>query len=74
MIHFTTFKAWNEEGTWSEFSRCDKSCGGGMQFRTRAPHKITGETCSSGNMELRSCNTHKCIGNPGKFSFNYSEY
>jgi hypothetical protein len=56
-------KTWNE-GTWSEFSRCDKFCGGGMQYRTRAPHKITGETCSSGNMELRSCNTHKCIGNP----------
>ncbi|XP_072562614.1 A disintegrin and metalloproteinase with thrombospondin motifs 2-like isoform X2 [Paramormyrops kingsleyae] len=51
-------------GAWSQFGSCSRSCGGGVQFRTRqcdnpAPTN-GGRTCFGRNYELRLCSTEEC--------------
>nr|XP_039264353.1 complement factor H-like isoform X3 [Styela clava] len=50
------------EGIWSDFnywSKCDVSCGGGRQRRTRICQGIPG-SCKGESFEERSCNVRKC--------------
>jgi len=49
-------------GRWSPFSRCSKTCGGGLQKRTRpieTMHANGGENCPTLEHE-RSCNSQPC--------------
>lgn len=50
--------------TWSNWSTCSKTCGGGTQYRTRtATSKYNGQSCSGSNLvltETQSCNTQSC--------------
>ncbi|XP_060783265.1 A disintegrin and metalloproteinase with thrombospondin motifs 2-like isoform X2 [Neoarius graeffei] len=51
-------------GLWSEYGACNRPCGRGLQFRTRAcdnPRPANGgRTCSGSNYQFRVCNTHEC--------------
>ncbi|XP_038050781.1 sushi, von Willebrand factor type A, EGF and pentraxin domain-containing protein 1-like [Patiria miniata] len=51
-------------GSWSPFSDCSKSCGGGKQFRSRAcdsPLPLNGGlNCPGERRQLQQCNTGKC--------------
>ena len=53
-------------GPWSEFSQCDKSCGGGKMFKTRTKVVIEqpGGYCDNLATMVKDCNTHHC---PSKF-------
>jgi len=53
-------------GPWSEFGDCSKSCGGGIQQRTRecTPPLHGGKPCEGEASESRACNTKRC---PDKF-------
>lgn len=47
---------------WSQFSKCSKECGGGVQTRTRSKvqsPKFGGHTCES-LQEMQPCNTGSC--------------
>ncbi|XP_059378241.1 A disintegrin and metalloproteinase with thrombospondin motifs 2-like [Carassius carassius] len=51
-------------GMWSEFGACSRTCGRGLQFRTRAcdnplPAK-GGRSCSGPSYQFQMCNTHEC--------------
>ena len=50
---------WSE---WSVFSDCSKSCGGGLQSRTRTctPPLYGGKDCEGSTIETVSCNTQVC--------------
>jgi hypothetical protein len=52
----------NCEGSWSEWSECDKSCGGGSQTRTwtTTAEAQYGGSCPSPTTETQSCNTDEC--------------
>ena len=59
-------------GPWSNWTVCEKSCGGGFQFRTRAcdpPLPFTKALCAihGGNEERRLCNTDVLC--PGVFGY-----
>ena len=49
---------------WSSFSACDRSCGGGKQFRTRQcnnpPAVFEGKPCEGPSRQEQLCNTHEC--------------
>ncbi|CAE8589234.1 unnamed protein product, partial [Polarella glacialis] len=48
---------------WSEWDRCDKSCGGGQSLRERQVHRYPqngGQSCPSSVKETRGCNTGPC--------------
>lgn len=49
---------------WSSFSACDRSCGGGKQFRTRQcnnpPAVFEGKPCEGPSRQEQPCNTHEC--------------
>lgn len=49
---------------WSSFSACDRSCGGGKQFRTRRcnnpPAVFEGKPCEGPSRQEQPCNTHEC--------------
>ncbi|XP_027137880.1 A disintegrin and metalloproteinase with thrombospondin motifs 2 isoform X3 [Larimichthys crocea] len=51
-------------GTWSEFGQCSRTCGGGVQFRTRDcdnPRPANGgRTCVGATYQFQMCNTNKC--------------
>ncbi|XP_060741235.1 A disintegrin and metalloproteinase with thrombospondin motifs 2-like isoform X1 [Tachysurus vachellii] len=51
-------------GMWSEYGACNRLCGRGLQFRTRAcdnPRPANGgRTCPGSNYQFRVCNTHDC--------------
>ena len=51
-------------GHWSEFSKCDKTCGGGKMFKTRI--KVVteqhGGACPGSDIVVKECNTQKCPG------------
>ena len=53
---------------WSEFSSCDKSCGGGTMYKTRTKlvSEKYGGSCYGEHRVEKPCNTHKC---PGKFPY-----
>lgn len=56
---------------WADWTPCPKSCGGGMQLRTRNctnPEPLNGGAdCSAqgGDIETRECNTLPCPGQTG---------
>ena len=53
--------------SWSRYSGCTKSCGGGTQFttRTKTIPESDGGTCSGEKVYSRNCNVQSC---PGKFT------
>ena len=53
--------------SWSHYSGCTKSCGGGTQFRTRIKTipESDGGTCFGEKVYTRNCNVQNC---PGKFT------
>nr|XP_034325055.1 A disintegrin and metalloproteinase with thrombospondin motifs adt-2 isoform X2 [Crassostrea gigas] len=58
----TTIAATLYPGTWSQwtqFSTCDKTCGGGMHIRHRS---CTSGTCVGDSIETASCSDHQCPG------------
>ncbi|XP_004571762.3 A disintegrin and metalloproteinase with thrombospondin motifs 2 isoform X1 [Maylandia zebra] len=51
-------------GAWSEFGQCSRTCGGGVQFRTRScnnprPHN-GGRKCVGEDSQFQMCNTNEC--------------
>ena len=51
-------------GPWSEFSKCDKTCGGGKRFRNRIKlvTEQYGGACQGSDKVIKDCNTQKCPG------------
>ena len=51
-------------GPWTEFSKCDKSCGGGKTFRTRTKlvTEKYGGTCQGLAKSEKECNIQDCPG------------
>ncbi|XP_074503601.1 A disintegrin and metalloproteinase with thrombospondin motifs 2-like isoform X2 [Sebastes fasciatus] len=51
-------------GSWSEFGQCSRTCGGGVQFRTRDcdnPRPANGgRTCVGATHQFQMCNTNEC--------------
>ncbi|KAF6716168.1 A disintegrin and metalloproteinase with thrombospondin motifs 2 [Oryzias melastigma] len=51
-------------GLWSEFGQCSRTCGGGVQFRTRTcdnPRPANGgRTCVGATFQFQMCNTEEC--------------
>ncbi|XP_074529951.1 A disintegrin and metalloproteinase with thrombospondin motifs 2-like [Halichoeres trimaculatus] len=51
-------------GSWSEFGQCSRTCGGGVQFRTRDcdnPRPANGgRTCMGANYQFQMCNNNEC--------------
>ncbi|XP_071313715.1 A disintegrin and metalloproteinase with thrombospondin motifs 2-like isoform X2 [Trachinotus anak] len=51
-------------GSWSEFGQCSRTCGGGVQFRTRDcdnPRPANGgRTCLGATYQFQMCNTNEC--------------
>uniref|UniRef100_UPI0037E8BA94 A disintegrin and metalloproteinase with thrombospondin motifs 2-like n=1 Tax=Semicossyphus pulcher TaxID=241346 RepID=UPI0037E8BA94 len=51
-------------GSWSEFGQCSRTCGGGVQFRTRDcdnPRPANGgRTCVGANYQFQMCNINEC--------------
>uniref|UniRef100_A0A672ZPP4 ADAM metallopeptidase with thrombospondin type 1 motif 2 n=1 Tax=Sphaeramia orbicularis TaxID=375764 RepID=A0A672ZPP4_9TELE len=51
-------------GSWSEFGQCSRTCGGGVQFRTRDcdnPRPANGgRTCMGATYQFQMCNTNEC--------------
>ncbi|CAJ1058587.1 LOW QUALITY PROTEIN: A disintegrin and metalloproteinase with thrombospondin motifs 2-like [Xyrichtys novacula] len=51
-------------GSWSEFGQCSRTCGGGVQFRTRDcdnPRPANGgRTCVGANYQFQMCNNNEC--------------
>ncbi|XP_008275963.1 A disintegrin and metalloproteinase with thrombospondin motifs 2-like [Stegastes partitus] len=51
-------------GSWSEFGQCSRTCGGGVQFRTRDcdnPRPANGgRTCVGATYQFQMCNTSEC--------------
>ncbi|KAI3351216.1 hypothetical protein L3Q82_005769 [Scortum barcoo] len=51
-------------GSWSEFGQCSRTCGGGVQFRTRdcdSPRPANGgRTCVGATYQFQMCNTNEC--------------
>ena len=47
-------------GTWSSWSGCSASCGGGRQSRSR--RCLNGNICIGKNKEFRDCNMQRCSG------------
>ena len=56
-------------GAWSAFGLCDKTCGGGIQSRsrtcTRPPPANDGRLCNGDSSGTRACNTQGCPVNGG---------
>eukprot|EP00658_Telonema_sp_P-2_P076066 TRINITY_DN6604_c0_g1_i7.p1 TRINITY_DN6604_c0_g1~~TRINITY_DN6604_c0_g1_i7.p1 ORF type:complete len:224 (-),score=37.42 TRINITY_DN6604_c0_g1_i7:305-976(-) len=50
-------------GDWTDFSTCDKTCGGGLQTRTREVEReaLNGGTSCPVLVESRKCNTQGCV-------------
>ena len=49
-------------GSWSEFSTCSNSCGGGTKTRTRQKigKEKFGGLCKGSNQDTTYCNTQEC--------------
>eukprot|EP00112_Aurelia_sp_Birch-Aquarium-sp1_P019789 Seg4965.1 transcript_id=Seg4965.1/GoldUCD/mRNA.D3Y31 product=Hemicentin-1 protein_id=Seg4965.1/GoldUCD/D3Y31 len=50
---------------WSGYGSCSKSCGGGLQTRSRSCNNPSpaygGKNCPGQSTQMRSCNTHVCL-------------
>ena len=58
---------------WSQWDLCTKSCGGGMQGRTRTietPERNGGERCGGDPMEMQTCSMQPCQSKPHIFKTN----
>ncbi|XP_038155069.1 A disintegrin and metalloproteinase with thrombospondin motifs 2-like isoform X2 [Cyprinodon tularosa] len=51
-------------GSWSEFGQCSRTCGGGVQFRTRNCNNPSpangGRTCRGTPYQFQMCNNNEC--------------
>ena len=49
-------------GAWGKYGSCSKSCGGGVNLRTRmlAQEAMHGGSCSGPSAVLQACNTDPC--------------
>ena len=49
--------------SWEDWSVCSKSCGGGMQMRTRRVknYETKGGTCNGKSAEQQACSTEACM-------------
>ncbi|KAM3612208.1 uncharacterized protein V6R79_004668 [Siganus canaliculatus] len=51
-------------GSWSEFGQCSRTCGGGVQFRTRVCDNPSpangGRICMGAKYQFQMCNTNEC--------------
>uniref|UniRef100_A0A8C2GA54 ADAM metallopeptidase with thrombospondin type 1 motif, 2 n=1 Tax=Cyprinus carpio TaxID=7962 RepID=A0A8C2GA54_CYPCA len=51
-------------GQWTKFGSCSRTCGGGVQFRTRECNNPSpangGRTCYGNNYEFQICNMEEC--------------
>ena len=51
--------------TWTDWSPCSVTCGGGYQFRTRRcddpPPRNGGAECPGSDEDLQTCNTETCL-------------
>uniref|UniRef100_A0A1A8MCJ9 ADAM metallopeptidase with thrombospondin type 1 motif, 2 n=1 Tax=Nothobranchius pienaari TaxID=704102 RepID=A0A1A8MCJ9_9TELE len=51
-------------GSWSEYGQCSRTCGGGVQFRTRSCDNPSpangGRTCIGATQQFQMCNTNEC--------------
>lgn len=58
-----------EWSSWSGWSSCSKSCGGGTQTRTRSctnpSPSCDGASCSGSTSDSKSCNTQACFSSGG---------
>ena len=55
-------------GTWSDYTPCNETCGGGTQTRTWTTTTLPahgGTACPSPTMELEECNTQACLTSAG---------
>ena len=61
-----------KQSSWGEWSKCSKSCGKGVQERTRTivtPAKNGGKACSGPNKEEKACNIEACPGKNQTFKY-----
>ena len=55
------FRVTEEEwSTWSPWSECSSTCGGGTQYRSRLCEDLKGGKCYGEPVETEECNTHTC--------------
>ena len=60
-----------KQSSWGEWSKCSKSCGKGVQERTRTivtPAKNSGKACSDPK-EKKACNIEACPGKNQTFKY-----
>ncbi|BFZ12317.1 hypothetical protein BsWGS_15356 [Bradybaena similaris] len=50
----------NGLGPWSDFTECSRTCGGGVQQRSRPCLRARPEYCHGKSIEYRSCNAQEC--------------
>lgn len=57
---------------WSDWSQCNRLCGGGQQFRSRDKllEQYGGTPCEGEGHETRNCNTHHCPSEQTKANIN----
>ena len=61
-----------KQSSWGEWSKCSKSCGKGVQERTRTivtPAKNGGKACSGPNKGKKACNNEACPGKNQTFKY-----
>ena len=50
-------------GAWSNWTECNKECGGGTEYRERVKSQVEkygGRPCDGLSVDSQSCNTHFC--------------
>ena len=61
-----------KQSSWGEWLECSKSCGKGVQKRTRSivtPAKNGGKACTDPNNEEKVCNIEACPGKNQKYTY-----
>ncbi|XP_014916135.1 A disintegrin and metalloproteinase with thrombospondin motifs 2-like [Poecilia latipinna] len=68
-------------GSWSEYGQCSRTCGGGVQFRTRNCDNPSpangGRPCRGATYQFQMCNTNECediYSDPREEQCHASEY
>ena len=64
--HFSVDCQWS---TWSNWTDCSATCGGGTQLRSRLVEQVAqygGSICSGSAFESQACNTQTCVPPQGK--------